>query len=129
MHDWGDDTVDWKGINDCCDILYNICTRYGRLGGQIKEKYGTVRFYVSFNSLSLHSLFYPGYVYYQFPNWLMKFDMYVVGPILNFFFSKIFYKYQCFMYRFGYKKCLQKYPHLREEILSCADHDELLKGL
>jgi hypothetical protein len=127
MHDWGDEGVDWKGINDCCDILYNICNRYGRLGGQIKEKYGTVRFYASFGYLSLHTLIYPGYVAYQFPRWLMKLDMKVIGPTLDFFFGKLFIKWQIFIYKYAYIKCLKKYPHLKEEITCCMNHPELLK--
>lgn len=129
MHRWGDENVDWEGIEECCHILYKICTKYGRLGGQLKEKWGEIRFYARFEKLSLHSLIYPGYHFIQFPNWLYKLDNKVISPVLNFFFGKVFLKYQRYMYRLGYKRCLKAYPHLREEILSASDHDNLLEGL
>lgn len=126
MHKWGDD-FDLKGLNDCEDILYNICRKYGRLGGQIKEKYGTLRFYAMFD-LSLHSLVYPGYVYSQFPEWLWTLDIYYISPFLNKLFGKIWFWYQSKIYNYAYHKCLKKYPNLRDEILCCADYPELIKG-
>ncbi len=127
-HEWGEENVDWEGINDCCNILHNICTRWGRFGGQTKEKYGTVRFYAHMGWLSLHSLVYPGYVYSQFPNWLWSLDIYYIGPFLRFCFEKIWVKWQAYIYNLAYQKCLKKYPHLRAEILCDADHLELIKG-
>ncbi len=127
MHSWGDSDVDWKGIQDCCDILYKICYKYGRFGGQIKEKYGTVRFYATF-STSLHSLVYPGYVYNQFPDWLWKLDIHYITPFLEKTVGKLVFWYQKKVYNYAYQKCLKKYPHLRDEILCCADYPEFISG-
>lgn len=128
MHQWGDENVDWKGIDECCDILYKYCYKYGRLGGQIKEKYGTVRFYAKFGWLSLHSLIYPGWAFSQFPNWLYKLDNRVIGPVLRFFFERPFFWWQKQVYNYAYQQCLKKYPHLKEEILSAADYPEFIAG-
>lgn len=125
MHQWGDD-IDWKGIEDCCDIIHDICTNYGRFGCHTKEKYGTVRAYVNFY-LSLHSLIYPGYVYNQFPKWLLKLDLYMITPVLQKVFSRSMFWYQKKIYNYAYQKCLNKYPRLREEILCCADYPEFIK--
>jgi len=48
MHQWGDENVDWKGIDDCANIIGDICRKYGRFSCHTKEKYGTVRAYVGF---------------------------------------------------------------------------------
>jgi len=127
-HEWGEKDVDWAGLDDCCNILHNTCTRWGRFGGQTKEKYGTVRFYAHMGWLCLHSLIYPGYVYNQFPKWLWTLDCKFIGPILRFFFEKIWTKWQIKVYNYAYQKCLKKYPHLRAEILCGADNAELIKG-
>jgi hypothetical protein len=129
MHHWDDDKLDWAGINGACDILYSTSRRWGRLGGQVKEKFGTVRFYASFGHLSLHTLIYPGYVYSQFPKWLWRLDIYITGPILDKLFGRLFVWWQTKVYRYAYKKALKAYPHLREEILCAADYRELLEGL
>ena len=127
MHSWGDENVDWAGIGDSCDILYK-CKTWGRLGGQIKEKYGTVRFYASFGHLSLHTLIYPGHYYIRFPEWLYQLDNKIFTPILNFFFGKLFFWWQKKVYSHYYHVCLKKYPHLAKEILSCAVYPEYIKG-
>lgn len=129
MHEWGDKEVDWKGIEDCCYILHTTCARWGRFSGQTKEKYGTVRFYAYLGNISLHSLLYPEYVYSQFKwHWLWKLDIDYISPFLNFCFGKIFYKWQSKVYNHAYQKCLKKYPHLRKEILCCADWSDLIKN-
>lgn len=130
MHQWGDDNVDWNGINDCCDYFWKVSRRYGRLGGQIKEKYGTVRFYASFGYYSLHSLIFPGYVYKHksFPKWLWKLDIYYISPFINKVFGKVLVKYQKFVYNYMYQQALKKWPHLEAEILTSADYPEFIKG-
>lgn len=40
--------------------IHDYCVLWGRLGGQAKEKFDTVRFYAQFG-LSLHSLVYIKY--------------------------------------------------------------------
>lgn len=129
MHTWGDKNVDWIGIGSAADYIGNYCIKWARLGGQTKEKYGTVRFYAQFYPLSLQTLLYPGYHFYQISKWLRPVDEHVIGPVLNFLFGKLFFIWQTHIYRKAYENALKKWPHLREEILCCADHDEYLKGL
>ena len=126
-HNWNDNDFDWKGLNDCLDILDKYGRGYGRIGGQIKEKFGGVRWYASLGYLSLHGLIYPSYNYSKFPQWLWVADIKYITPFLQFFFSKPFFAYQKFWYNYAYQKCLKKHPHLRDEILSSADHSELIK--
>jgi len=59
MHDWGEKDFDWGGLADATHIVHDTCVRWGRLGGQAKEKFGQLRFYAGFGNLSLHSLMYP----------------------------------------------------------------------
>lgn len=126
MHDWGDEDFDWAGLNKAGRMITDICRRYARLGGQSKEKYGTLRFYAAFGWLSLHSLFYPGYAGSQFPNWLWRLDCRIIGPVLRKLFEKVFVCWQIKVYIYAYQKAVKKYPHLRVEILVMADQLELI---
>lgn len=127
-HEWGDKTVDWVGIDSCCRILSTYCKRYGRLGGQVKEKYGTVRFYVYFGVLSLHTLVYPGYGIDRFPKWLSNLDSDYISPALRYLFERPFIWWQTVIYNRAYQKCLKLYPHLRAALLCGADYPEFIKG-
>lgn len=128
MHNWGDEGVDWNGINDAADYIGSYCKRWAYLGGQVKEKYGTVRFYANFGHLNLHCLFFPGYVYCQFPDWLWHLDCKYIGPFMRFFFEKAFVKWQSYIYGKAYLNACRKWPHLQEEILCSADYIELVPG-
>lgn len=131
MHYWGDEGVDWEGISDAADFLGDYCCKWGRFGGDTKEKFGRACFYARFG-LSLHQLIYPRFVYFKhrdFPDWLWKWDIYYISPVLNKLFGKPWAKYQEFIYRKAYEKALAKWPHLKKEILYGADYPELLEGL
>lgn len=128
MHNWGDENVDWEGINDAASFIADYCRKWGRLSAHGKEKYGTVRVYVGFGHISLHGLVYPGYVYNQFPAWLWTLDCDYIGRVLQFFFEKPFTKWQIFIYNKAYQHALHKWPHLRAEILVDADYLEYIRG-
>lgn len=128
MHNWSDSDFDWKALNGAINIIGPTCRKYGLLGGQIKEKYGTLRFYAMFGYLSLHTLIYPGYVYSQFPKWLWTLDIKYIGPILRFFFERPFVWWQKKVYNYAYQKAVKKYPHIRKEILCAADYPEFIKN-
>lgn len=126
MHRWGDEDFDWKALDSAITDLHFFATRIGRLGGQMKEKYGTLRFYAQFSSLTLHNLIYPSYVYSQFPKWLWIFDLRVVYQITRYTgLTLVFQAWQRFWYKFGYRYILKKYPHIRKEIGQGADYPEL----
>lgn len=127
-HDWSDKNVDWMGIEAAASYIYSYCYKWGRLGGQAKEKYGTVRFYTSFGWLSLHTLIYPGYHFNQFPTWLWKLDIDYISPVIDKLFGSLFRKWQQYIYSKAYNNAVKRWPHLREEILSCADWPECIKG-
>lgn len=95
-----------------------------------KEKYGTVRVYCSLGWNSLHNIFYPGYAYYQFPDWLRNLDIYHGDKILRCTgFGLVSFHFHKFLYRLAYKRALKKYPTIRENIIGSADWPEFLKGL
>lgn len=122
MHMWGDKDFDWKGLDQAQQDLYLICTKLGRVGGQMKEKFGELRFYAQFCGLSLQAFFYPGYVRTMFPHKLNRMsELLAEYTGLSFLFTK----YQKLMYKVGYRYILRKYPHLRREIGSGADYPHL----
>lgn len=113
------------------DIAHNIgdtCTKWGRITvTQTKEKYNTVRVYCGFGFNSLHGIIFPNYCYKhpKFPKWLWTLDIFYLSNIvskLNF----IVVPWQKLVYRYAYWKYIKKYPHLFDEITSCADHKEVL---
>lgn len=125
-HDWKDQTFDWKSLHEAELYITSFCRKYARLGGQSKEKFGQLRFYAKFG-LSLHSLFYPGYHYNQFPKWLWTLDIYVLTPTLQFIFGKVFHKWQSYIYGLAYRRAIQKWPHIWDEIVAAADYPEYIK--
>ena len=40
MHDWSDNDVDWKGIGEAAEFIYNQCKEAGLDGYGFKEKWG-----------------------------------------------------------------------------------------
>jgi hypothetical protein len=131
-HDWSDDSFDWAALNDACDIVHFWSHRVGRFGGQIKEKFGTLRFYASFYDgwWPIHSLCKPGHVSYRWWRPLMKFEMYTLRTVvIKTGLAWLIRQYQYKIYRYAYYRAVKKHPHIRAEILSAADYPELLKGL
>jgi len=129
MHLWGDEDVDWAGINDAASYIAHYLLRYGRINVRdYKEKYGTVRIYCSLGWHQFHSVTHPRYCYGQYPKWLWsldcRFGSKVIAP-----FNRIVIPYHAWLYRRAYKKAIKKWPHLIKEITVAADFPELLKGL
>lgn len=127
MHYWGDDWDGWDDLSRVCDEMWTFTRRWGRLGGDIKEKYGTLRFYAKFHHM-VHDLIWPGYVYCQWPKWLhflWSWDCWYYDKYC----SRLRYcivKYQYWIYRLAYRRALRRYPQIRKEILCAADYPELL---
>jgi hypothetical protein len=130
MHVWGEEGVDWRGINDAAQYIRDYLVRWGRISVRDwKEKYGTVRIYCSFGWESLHSITHPGYVYSQYPKWLWSF---CCSPINSWIFTQInrvVVPYHVWLYRRAYRNAIEKWPHLEHEICSAADYGELLYGI
>jgi len=129
MHCWGDDDVDWVGIDDAADYIGMGLRKWGRVNvTQYKEKYGTVRVYCYLGVAMFHQLIWPGYVYNQYPyKWIWVLDI-KSGRFWSLFQKPILF-YHKWLYRKLYANAIKKWPHLRKEILCDADYDELLKGL
>lgn len=128
MHTWGDESVDWTGISDAAEYIYNYLLRWHCPVRDHKEKWGTVRVYTSLHwerGWLFQHLFYPNYVYYQFPRWVRTVDYWIPTHWLN----PILHPFYCWLYRRAYQDAILKWPHLRLEILNGADYDELLVGL
>lgn len=129
MHSWGDSGVDWKGISDAAHYIGDGLRKWGRISVMdMKEKFGTVRVYCHFGWYQLHSITHPGHHYCRYPPWLWHLDCSWGSRSIPYI-SRLVEPYQKWLYRFYYKRALRKWPHLREEILSCADYPELLKGM
>lgn len=128
MHNWGDDSknIDWKGIGEAANYLGENLTRWGRMSAHTKEKFGTVRCYVTFGWHQLFSITHPGYCYSRYPNWLWHLDCQYISRIMwlvNWFVVP----YQKLLYTYFYGRALKKWPHLRSELLQGADCNELLR--
>lgn len=130
MHRWGDTEVDGHGVYNAAAYIGEGLRRWGRVDvSQYKEKWGEVRVYLSFGWTDLiQNTCYPGYAYLQYPRalWpLSKTLSMLLCPALNL----VVVPYQRRLYRHYYKRAMQKWPHLRAEILGGADYPELLGGL
>jgi hypothetical protein len=126
MHDWADDTIDWKGINAAAHYIYHYLKRWGVPVRDYKEKYGTVRVYTGFGferGWLMNTIFYPGHMYYRFPQWVRRIDYMIPIHWLN----PIAVPFHMWLYKRAYRNAIRKWPHLREEILHGADYSELLK--
>jgi hypothetical protein len=103
-------------------------SRWGRVPVlQTKEKFGTVRVYCSFGWDSLHCIIWPRHCWIH-SWWPYKLDLKIswyLMPILN----KLVVKYHIWLYRKSYARAVEKYPHLKDEILSGADFGEVLEGV
>lgn len=93
-----------------------------------KEKWGYVRVYCSFGYWNFHELVYPGHMFNRFPSWLISLDYHFLGTIIQHLYWIIEPIHKRW-YRRTYKKAIEKWPHLRYDIIAQADFKELLEGL
>lgn len=129
MHSWGHwPDEEFDKVNDAAEYIGEGLRRWFRVGViQYKEKFGTVRVYCHLGWSAFYEVWRPGYVWV--PTWWpWRLDLkisQVVMPLVNFISIPIMIS----GYRYFYKSALKKWPHLREEILCCADFPEYLHGL
>lgn len=131
MHSWGDEDFSdelFNQVEDAAQYIGENLRKWFRVGVmQYKEKFGTVRVYCHLGFSCFHSIIYPGYcwIHKWWPYSLdLKISEYLM-PLLN----RIVIPIQISGYRYFYKRAIQKWPHLREEIICCADYDEYLREL
>lgn len=127
IHRWGDKDFDWAALEDARRIVSDTCRRYGRIAGPSKEKFGTLRFYAKFNTISLTNIVYPG-GYRQLPKPLGWLDRTVFEPVFKLLFGNLWHVWQQSVYSWAYNRAIKKHPHIREEILEAADYLELIDG-
>lgn len=130
MHKWGDENVDWKGLNEAPRYIGTFLRKWGRVGVRdCKEKYGTVRVYLGLGWYSLHDVTHPGHCFSRYPKWLWTFCH--SKPMLNIFqiLNRVVVPYHIFLYKFIYKRAVKKWPHLVEEICCMADYQDLIKDI
>jgi len=127
MHVWGDEGVDWQGIDDAARYIGENLRRWGRIQVKdYKEKWGTVRVYCHFGCEALFWFVYPGWVYYRWPDWVMKIDRSDISYFLWRAFERILVPYQVYVYKAVYNKAVKRWPHLRQEILTDCDYPDLV---
>lgn len=129
MHDWSANNVDWDGINGAARFIGQWLRTWARMSvGDYKEKFGTVRVYCHFGWSTLYSIYRPGYMW--IPTWWpYKLDLWFSynTPFLKIL-NSIAVPIQKNLYVWRYKKAVQKWPHLYDEIVTCADYGELFEG-
>ena len=129
MHDWSEENFDWSGLNAAGASIGYWLRKWVRMDVRdVKEKFGTLRVYCSFGWCSLYSVWRPSYMWS--PKWWpVRFDRWVSDntPILKWI-NRIVVPIQKKAYVWRYKKAVQKWPHLYEEILCCADYGDLFDG-
>jgi hypothetical protein len=90
----------------------------------MKEKYGTARVYCSFGLYNLYGILRP-FHHWVGNEWYWK----LTDRIYLTWMNPVVVPYQQWIYRLAYKRAVEKYPHLKAEILDGADYEELLEGL
>ena len=127
-HYWGDNTFDWKGLDDAGEYISCWLVRWTRLSvAQVKEKFGTLRIYCSFGWSSFHAIVWPQHMWVH-KYWPYKLDLVIsrfLMPIIN----RVMIPIQRKAYAWRYKKAVEKWPHLKDEIVSMADFGELFEGV
>jgi len=129
MHDWGDESIDWKGVDDAAAFIGLWLRKWVRMDVRdYKEKYGTVRVYCGFGWEGVYSIWRPGYVWY--PHWWpRRLDFWLSDTIVWCLINRMIIPLQQMAYVWRYQQAIQKWPHLKKEILCCADYSELLEDL
>lgn len=129
MHLWGEEDFDWKGLDEAINYIHKNLLRGKIQVYQAKEKYGTARIYCSLGLYQFHSITHPGHAFSRYPKWLWNLDCRYGSKIVPFLFNWFIIPFHEQLYRKVYSNAVKKWSHLKEEILCCADYDELLKGV
>lgn len=126
MHNWADNWPYFSDVSDAAWYIARFLRRWGRVGVRDhKEKYGTVRVYLSFGWSQLHCITHPGYCFSQYPQWLWALDCSYLSRVIHLL-NYVVVPYHKWLYNKAYQNAVKKWPHIREEILSCADALELI---
>ena len=133
MHRWGDESVDWDGIDDAARFIGKGLRRWRVDVRQYKEKFGAVRVYCSLGIAWWPQITHPGCVWLRWPRWL-DFISYAHSWYNPFYIARravnrLVVPLHKWLYRRYYREAVRRWPHLRKEILRAADYPKLLRGL
>jgi len=129
MHTYGNwPDKKFNQVEDAASMIGEFVARWGRIGVmQTKEKFGTVRVYCHFGIDCIHSVIWPRHCWIH-KWWPYRLDLAIsklITPLIN----RVLAPYQIWVYRKAYSQAVNKYPHLKNEIMCCADYGELLEGV
>jgi hypothetical protein len=121
-HHWGDEDFDWKGLGEAIDFMSDYLRVRRVPVRQSKEKFGTVRIYTNLGWRTPHEFFYPGHCYCRYPRnrfgkWLWKMDIYYGPYVMRILSGWWVIRWHRKVYRDAHKKAIERWPHLRAEIL------------
>ena len=129
MHDWGDETFDWEGLDSAIRFIATNLVRWGRINVRdYKEKWGTARIACTLGWYQFHSITHPRSCFRRYPRWLWKLDCRYGSKICKVLFWWVV-PYHCWLYRTVYWLACQRWANLKTEICCSADYPELLRGL
>lgn len=118
IHYWGDEWFKKNGddLEAAMRFIQGYCRRWGRLGGYIKETYGTIRFTPRFHT-HIYDLFWPGCGWGSGPIWPRRVDCKYYACVERNPLRDLIVRLQKRIYRSAYVKAAEKWPHLIGEIL------------
>lgn len=128
-HEWGEKDFDWKGLDAAGDYIGDNLVRWGRVNVRdVKEKYGSLRIYLSFGWFGLHSFTHPRHAYIRYKRdgllWKLN-SSYAVLKIFDLL-NHVVVPYHILLYKYFYWRATKKWPHLADEIVDAADYCEYL---
>ena len=128
MHNWGDGFEYFNDVGEAAYYIGNFLRKWGRVGVRdTKEKYGTVRVYLSLGWRQLHCITHPGHCFSRYPDWLWHLDCLYLSKAVRLL-NCIVGPYHIWLYNKAYQNAIKKWPHIKEEILVMADFPELIDG-
>ena len=131
-HYWNDPSepdFDWAGVSAAAEYIGTRLIKWGRVDvRQWKEKFGGVRVYCSLGFVDWQQITHPGYAFIQWPAWLY-WDIFERLDWLRRLLNLAVLPYHQWLYLRIYSRAVEKWPHLRAEILESSDYEELLQPL
>lgn len=128
MHDWSSDWPYFEDVGLAAQYIASFLRKWGRIGVRdYKEKWGTVRVYLSLGWHQVHCITHPGYCFSQYPKWLWSLDCLYFSKVVQYL-NYLILPYHKWLYNKAYQNAVKKWPHIREEILVAVDYPEFIDG-
>ena len=132
-HVWGDEWFQKYGndLNQAMEFISVECKRRAGMVIMIKEKYGSIRFeYLYFypNEWPIYGYFYPGRIYYRWPRWMRRVERLAIKVMDKTGLTKRLHYQQTKTLKAVVFEAIDKWPHLKDEILSDLSCHENIVG-